>query len=190
MKQCRHLLILIFSLLYAPTLLAQIGLGIRLGGNLSNANGDGFRSAQKIGFQAGAALRVDITKLLAVQAEPSFNITRIRANDRTAMYPEGIQKGTKSLHYFNLPVLLKLKITPSFALLGGVEFSSLINDDKYRLNNGAPAFRSDVRFGHSLGVELSRFYFRYRGLKRPSDVHGNWHADIEQYQLGMKFDLF
>ncbi|KGE13735.1 outer membrane beta-barrel protein [Sphingobacterium deserti] len=190
MKQCRHLLILMFSLLYAPTLLAQVGLGIRLGGNLSNANGDGFRSAKKIGFQAGAALRVDISKLFAVQAEPSFNIARIRANDQTAIYPEGIQKGTKSLHYFNLPVLLKLKITPGFALLGGVEFNSLINDDRYRLNNGAPAFRSGVRFGHSVGLELSRFYFRYRGMKRPSDVHGNWHADIEQYQLGMKFDFF
>ncbi|WP_437919555.1 outer membrane beta-barrel protein [Sphingobacterium sp. LRF_L2] len=168
---------------------AQVNVGINLGGNLSNADGVSFRSSRRLGFQAGGTLTIGFHKHMAIQAEPSFNLTRIRANDETSNREDGIQKGNKSLQFFNLPVLFKLKITPAFALLSGIEFNKLINDQQYRLNNDEPAFKSGNRLGYSLGAELGKFYFRYRGVSKSTRVGGNWNAVIEQYQFGIRWIL-
>jgi len=174
----------------AGELSAQISAGLRFGGNLSHLDGHSFRSAKKIGLQAGLALQYSFTKNLALQAEPSFNITRVRANEQTQDLDFGIQKGTKSLHYFSVPLFFKLCITPKFALLAGPEWSKLLNESKYKLNNGSYAFQDRTRLGYSAGLELGSIYFRYREVKRVSHVHADVHAAVAQYQLGFKWDLF
>lgn len=182
--------LLILVLLFSDRLSAQIGAGLRFGGNLSHLDGNSFRSAKKIGLQAGIALQYSFTRNLGAQIEPSFNISRVRSNEQTSMYDEGISKGTKSLHYVNVPLFFKLSITSKFALLAGPELSKLLNESKYRLNNGEEAFKDGTRVGYSLGLELGPLYFRYREVKRVSHVRSDWHAAIEQYQLGIKWDLF
>src|SRR5690606_41246360 len=87
---------------------------------------------------------------------------------------KGIDKGNKALHFFDLPVLFRLDVTPGFALLGGVEFNSLLNEDRYRLNNSAPAFKSGIQLGYTVGLELGKFYVRYRGFERSTEVHRSW----------------
>jgi len=177
-------------LLAVGELSAQVSAGLRLGGNLSHLDGNSFRSAKKIGLQAGIALQYSLTKNLALQAEPSFNIARVRANEQTQTMDAGIEKGTKSLHYFHIPLFFKLCITPKFALLAGPEWSKLLNESKYQLNNGRNAFQHRTRLGYSVGLELGSIYFRYREVKRVTNVHADAHAAIAQYQLGFKWDLF
>lgn len=169
---------------------AQIGAGLRFGGNLSQLDGDAFRSAKKVGLQAGLAFHYNFSKNLALQVEPSFNISRVRANESTAHEPAGIAKGTKSLSYFQLPVFAKLCITRGFSLMVGPEFSHLLNESRYRLNNNHPAFKDAMRIGYSVGLELGAIYFRYHEVKRVSNVYSDWHAALVQYQLGIKWDLF
>lgn len=185
-----RLIACVVMLFAANELSAQISADLRFGGNLSHLDGRSFRSAKKVGLQAGLALQYNFTKNVAVQAEPSFSIARVRANEQTQTMDAGIEKGTKSLHYFTMPLFFKLCITSKFALLAGPEWSKLLNESKYELNNGGNAFQHRTRLGYSVGLELGSIYFRYREIKRVSYVHADRHAAIAQYQLGFKWDLF
>ncbi|MDF2478951.1 MAG: hypothetical protein K0S24_4434 [Sphingobacterium sp.] len=180
----------IFGMLCTHKALAQFGMGFRAGGNLSGTNGSAFRSGKRIGFQIGGDLRYHFNKNIALQAEPVYNLMRIRNNDRTAESEYGIGAGTRKLKYMSVPLYLKVNFTRTIAIMGGLDFNFLLNDDRYKLNNGENAFRSKPRTGYSLGAELGKVYFRYRKFNRTNDIIDNWTADIEQYQLGLKFELF
>ncbi|WP_293943580.1 MULTISPECIES: outer membrane beta-barrel protein [unclassified Sphingobacterium] len=180
----------IFGLLPTTKTFAQFGMSIRAGGNLSSTNGSAFHSNKKIGFQIGGDLTYHFDKNIALQAEPAYNLIRIRNNDQTAQRAHGIGAGTRKLAYMSVPLYLKLNFTRTIAILGGLDFNFLLNDDRYKLNNGENAFRSRPRTGYSLGAELGGLYFRYRKFNRTNNIIDNWTADIEQYQLGFKFELF
>lgn len=180
----------IFGMLCTHDALAQFGMGLRTGGNLSGTNGSAFRSGKRIGFQIGGDLRYHFNKNIALQAEPVYNLMRIRNNDQTAESEYGIGAGTRKLEYMSVPLYLKVNFTRTIAIMGGLDFNFLLNDDRYKLNNGENAFRSKPRTGYSLGAELGKVYFRYRKFNRTNDIIDNWTADIEQYQLGIKFELF
>lgn len=180
----------IFGMLCTHDALAQFGMGLRAGGNLSGTNGSAFRSGKRIGFQIGGDLRYHFNKNIALQAEPVYNLMRIRNNDQTAEREYGIGAGTRKLEYMSVPLYLKVNFTRTIAIMGGLDFNFLLNDDRYKLNNGENAFRSKPRTGYSLGAELGKVYFRYRKFNRTNDIIDNWTADIEQYQLGLKFELF
>ncbi|PUV24323.1 outer membrane beta-barrel protein [Sphingobacterium athyrii] len=180
----------IFGLLSIHKALAQFGMGIRAGGNLSSTDGSAFRSNKRVGFQIGGDLTYRFNKNIALQAEPVYNLIRIRNNDQTAQREHGIGAGTRKLAYMSVPLYLKLNFTRTIAIMGGLDFNFLLNDDRYKLNNGDNAFRSRPRTGYSLGAELGGVYFRYRKFNRTNNIIDNWTADIEQYQLGFKFELF
>lgn len=176
--------------LFPNNTMAQVGLGVRAGGNLSSTNGTGFYSSKRIGYQLGGHVNYHFNKNLALQAEPAYNLVRIRNNETTAQREHGIGAGTRKLEYINVPLYLKISFTSTVAIMGGLDFNFLLNDDRYKLNNGANAFRSKTRTGYSLGAEIGGVYFRYRKFNRTNNIVDNWTADIEQYQLGYKFDLF
>ncbi|MGE8378875.1 MAG: outer membrane beta-barrel protein [Sphingobacterium sp.] len=180
----------IFGMLCTHKALAQFGMGLRAGGNLSGTNGSAFRSGKRIGFQIGGDLRYHFNKNIALQAEPVYNLMRIRNNDQTAESEYGIGAGTRKLEYMSVPLYLKVNFTRTIAIMAGLDFNFLLNDDRYKLNNGENAFRGKPRTGYSLGAELGKVYFRYRKFNRTNDIIDNWTADIEQYQLGLKFELF
>lgn len=168
---------------------AQIGLDLKLGGNLSHADAISFRSSNRLGFQLGGVLRYHFRPSMAIQAEPTFNLTRIRANEQTADEADGISKGNKALHFFDMPLLFRLDIARRFAFLGGVEFNKLLNEEKYLLNNGEEAFKKATRLGYTLGAELGKFYFRYRFVEREARVYRSWSPTIQQYQVGIMWNI-
>lgn len=180
----------ILCLMVSPKIgTAQLNMGIHVGGNLGSLKGDAFRSSKKIGAQGGIFLSYHFNKYLGVQVEPGFNLNRVRANRSTIEHPHGIQKGNKRLYFFNMPMYLKISILPGVALLGGPEINKLINDQKYRLNDGQAAFKPGYRLGYGLGLELGKIYFRYKVNSRVSKVVGDWNAPIEQFQLGLRFSF-
>ncbi|MGE8241325.1 MAG: hypothetical protein ACN6PD_01355, partial [Sphingobacterium sp.] len=64
----------IFGMLCTHKALAQFGMGLRAGGNLSGTNGSAFRSGKRIGFQIGGDLSYHFNKNIALQAEPVYNL--------------------------------------------------------------------------------------------------------------------
>ena len=87
-------------------------------------------------------------------------------------------------------MLLKVDVLNFISLLAGPEFNSLTNDDKYTLYDGSPAFKSGMRVSYSLGFDLGRLYFKYRGgLKGFSNLPNDGHAKISQYQLGIRWKI-
>lgn len=180
----------LLCLLIGNSAFSQVGVGVKLGGNLSGADAASFRSSKRLGFQVGAVVSYHFRSNMAIQTEPTFNLTRVRANSETVDETRGITKGNKALHFFDLPVLFRLDVTPRFALLGGVEFNSLLNEDKYRLNDGGQAFEAGIKLGYSVGLELGKFYFRYRGFDRSTNIHRSWTTAIQQYQVGVRWSIF
>lgn len=185
-----YLFLTILFLTIGTKAFSQIGLGVRLGGNLSHADALSFRSSNRLGFQIGGVLSYHFRPNMAIQAEPAFNLTRIRANSETIQEADGIDKGNKRLHFFELPVLFRLDVTRNFALLGGVEFNKLLNAERHLLNNGAQAFKGGDRLGYSFGIELGKLYFRYRAFEQSTHIHRSWASDIQQYQVGVKWNFF
>lgn len=168
---------------------AQINIGISGGGNVSKPTGTYFRSAPKFGLQLGVFVTYHLNDYFALQAEPSFNISRIRTNDNNNGRPDGLNKGNNSLQFFNLPLYLKLKISSNFALVAGPEYNKLLNGEDFLLNSGANAFKENGRFGYGLGIELGKFYFRYRNLKNFDEIGDTHDLNMNQYQVGLRFKL-
>jgi len=179
----------LLCLLIGNSAFSQVGVGVKLGGNLSGAEAVSFRSSKRLGFQVGAVVSYHFHSNMAIQAEPTFNLTRVRANSETVDEIKGIAKGNKALHFFDLPILFRLDVVPGFALLGGGEFNSLLNEDKYLLNNNEQAFNTGIRLGYTVGLELGKFYFRYRGFERSTQVHRSWTTAIQQYQVGVRWNI-
>lgn len=183
---------LLSSVIYLTSIViaqAQIGIGVQGGGNFSKGIGSEFRSSNRIGLQFGVFLSYELNRYFTLQAEPGYNISRIRTNESTQILPNGIGKGTRSIDYFNVPLLAKLTITPRFALLAGIDFSKLLNEDKHLLNNGLPAFNTSLNTGYALGVEFGKLYVRYRrqnGFSRINDQNDSY---IQQLQVGLRFRL-
>ncbi|PRD53895.1 outer membrane beta-barrel protein [Sphingobacterium gobiense] len=185
----RQILLILLCLLTGNNVFSQVGFGVKLGGNLSGADALSFRSSKRLGVQAGVVMSYHFLPNMAIQVEPTFNLTRVRANSETVHETNGIDKGNKALHFFDLPVLFRLDVTPGFALLGGAEFNSLLNEDRYRLQNGELAFKGGTRLGYTVGLELGKFYFRYRGFERSTNVHRSWTTMIQQYQVGVRWRI-
>ncbi|AIM39056.1 hypothetical protein KO02_21985 [Sphingobacterium sp. ML3W] len=184
------IVVLLFLLIPVSKSFSQIGVGIKFGGNLSHADGLSFHSSNRVGFQAGGIISYHFRPNMAIQVEPTYNISRIRANSETVDYLNGIAKGNKALQFFDFLILFKLNVTSGFALLGGIEFNELLNEDKYHLNNGERAFNSGSQLGYTFGLELGKLYFRYRAVERKTVVYRNWNTLIEQYQIGVKWIVF
>ena len=181
---------IMLGLLSTQQVCAQLGMGIRAGGNLSSGHGTAFQSGKKLGYHIGGHLTYHFNKTIALQAEPVYNLIRIRNNEQTAQRDQGIGAGTRKLEYISAPLYLKLNFTERIAIMAGLDFNFLMNDNRYKLNNGENAFRHQPRTGYSLGAEIGGLYFRYRKFNRTTNIVENWTAAIEQYQLGYKFDLF
>jgi len=168
---------------------AQMGFGLRLGGNISRADGHAF-GGHRMGYQLGGDLIFPLNSKMDIQVEPTYNLTRIRVNENTASLSGGLSKGTRSLKYLNTPVYLKINFTGKFSILGGLDLNILLNDDAYKLNDGTAAFNSRTRIGYAFGLDLGSLYFRYRQFKKNNKIVDNWDAAIDQYQLGFKVRLF
>ncbi|MFD2742249.1 MULTISPECIES: outer membrane beta-barrel protein [Sphingobacterium] len=185
-KTITLLVVYFVSILFAQ---AQIGIGVQGGGNLSKAIGSEFRSSNRIGLQFGAFLSYGLNPYFTLQLEPGYNISRIRTNETTQALPQGITKATRSVDYFNLPLLAKLTLTPQFALLAGIEFNKLLNEDRHLLNNNQPAFQTNLQTGYVLGIEFRKLYLRYRRHNGFSQINSPNDSYIQQLQIGLRFRL-
>ena len=61
--------------------------------------------------------------------------------------------------------------------------------DVHRLNNGAQAFVRRPNVGYMLGIDLGNVYFRYRNMRRYNNIIENGHAQLNQFQLGLKWSI-
>lgn len=189
-SKIKSLVALIAVLFIGQSSFAQLGLGIRVGGNLTGTDGSAFQSRKRIGFQAGADLTFKFHEKIAIQAEPTYHLLRVASHTYAPDNPQGISAGRRSLRYINVPLLLKLHLTNGFALLGGPDLNQLLNVDVHRLNNEAEAFTKRPNVGYMLGIDLGNLYFRYRNMRRYNTVIDNGDAQINQFQLGFKWSIF
>jgi len=165
-------------------------LGLKGGANISSAHGDHYRDLQKVGLQGGLFVFYNFKPNLGIQVEPMYSSSRINVHRNYDYVDPMIGNGTKKLNYWSVPVLLKVDVLNFISLLAGPEFNSLNNDDRYTMYDGSPAFKSGMRVSYSLGFDLGKLYFKYRGgLKGFSNLPNDGHAKISQYQLGIRWQI-
>lgn len=151
-------IILIAALLPATLSFAQksvkpnFDLGIKLGANFSQINGDYWENGFKTNFLVGAFASLN-GKVLGGQIEGLFTQnTYVTGNGFRTLYSEAVNpnnykdsNGTFKVSYLNIPVLLNVKLFPAVMIQAGPQFSGIvsINDKDNFLKDANEVFKSD-----------------------------------------------
>lgn len=154
---------LLLSLLFigsaAATHAQESRIGIKAGGTLSSYVGNDVTtsSSNKLGIHGGIIVDLDLNDRLSIQPELLYSMKGIE--DKIAAGNAITATGYQTLHYLDVPVLLKAKFEPLF-LEAGLQAGVLI--DAQQTIEGGPnsgskgnkdAFK-DVDLGYALGFGL------------------------------------
>lgn len=190
-------IIVVVCLLYSSSAFSQdhrVFGGFRGGVNFSHANSSSFTDSYKTGFEAGLYLVVPVSKTFAIQGEAMYTWSRLSAIYERRFNLESIAYGKKKLNYWSFPVLLRVRVSDIFSLQAGPQFNFLTKKDKYKMENGQPAFKSNY-VAATTGFELNlgdkiKFYGRYSwGLTSFESIGDNRDARLTRFQIGV-FDVF
>lgn len=114
--------ILILLLLTAGVVSAQFG--IKGGANFSNIDGKigNMELDTKISYHIGAFYEININSSFSFQPEAIFSVQGADVDSNHAL-------DEIDLKYLNIPMLLKVYLTPSVSIEAGPQFSYLIDDN-------------------------------------------------------------
>lgn len=187
----KKIITFVFVMCAVMSLSAQeFHLGIKGGLNFGSASGPNFEDKRRMGWQGGGFAFYNFNRHIGLQVEALYGTRRVITNDFSLVTGNGINTGRKVLHYFTIPMLLKLNAGRFISLVGGPELNILRNKNKYTLNDGTAAFSSKAVFSLSAGIELGYFYCKY--VWGPNDFTNLPTADdskLKQIQFGLKFRI-
>lgn len=114
--------ILILLLLTAGAVNAQFG--IKGGANFSNVDGEigNMELDTKISYHIGAFYEISLNSSFSFQPEAIFSVQGADVDSNHAL-------DEIDLKYLNIPMLLKVYLTPSVSIEAGPQFSYLIDDN-------------------------------------------------------------
>jgi hypothetical protein len=171
-------------------------LGIKLGANLDQIDGQPFDKGFNLSYHLGGFAEIDFNKKWGIQPEVLWNQTEGRRSDFSNLYPDLVNpNGSEKfkLNYLSIPVLLRYNIGGLVSLNAGPQFSVLLNDDKTLLKNGESAFTNGdfaMVLGAQLNFKILRVYGRYNiGLSNINDIDDQekWRSQQLQLGLGLRF---
>ncbi len=167
----------------------QVSFGVKAGLNISNAKFDGLNHSARLGLNAGILSRIKIAKKFLLQPEVIYSIKGYK-------FPStGISgKGTLSLNYINIPILLGFKPVDKLLVNFGPEIGFL-TAAKSTFDNSTADLKKiyqKIDIGLALGVAYNlsknlgidvRYNYGFEGLIKASfeDVSGTF---IEQRTIG------
>lgn len=125
--------IFVFVLVASMAAQAQSGIGIRVGANFSNLEGDlenESRYKNKIGFQGGFTYGIGvINNFFFIQPELLYSTKGFKYQDSEIALPVGgtvRREGSMNYNYLDLPLLAKIKAGPIY-FEGGPQASYLLS---------------------------------------------------------------
>ena len=131
----RFILTHLIVLLGIGSLFAQFSMGPKLGLNISTLSGEGSKS--KAGVNLGVLTNYRFNKHLAIQPEFLYSLQGCGADTGYAN-----TSARYDIHYFNIPVLLKVYPYSGFNIHFGPQFSFFI-DDKATAKSGGTKLSTD-----------------------------------------------
>lgn len=170
-----------------------IGIGAKLGANLSGVNGPSLKGNFKVGYLVGAYADLNVGKSIAIQPELLFSQT----SSTTANSPSGIlnfQQAKKfNLHYMSIPILLDYKIIPFIHVQVGPQFSILLNKNESVVSSGIKSFKSGD-FAAVIGAEARILKFRAGlryiiGLSNVNDLTTQEKWKNQSVQIALSYNI-
>ena len=187
-----RLFVLFASILIGNAAMAQLGLGIKGGVNITKMDGRDFKDEFNYGYLLGGFAEIGLGGKLSLQPEVLFN--QIQSKVDTSL--SNIWNPTRSnddvkLNYLSIPILLDYKLGDAVSLQAGPQFGILMDQNKTLVNNGQEAFKKG-NLSMLGGVELSlsklRIAGRYVvGLNNINDIDNksDWKSQGFQLSLGL-----
>ena len=99
---------------------SQVRFGLKAGGNLANLNGFN-ESKMKLGVNAGAAIEINLSKLVFIQSELLYSLKGTQSATSRYGYDTRV-----NLNYLNLPVLVGFRAAKNFGIELGPEIGRLL----------------------------------------------------------------
>lgn len=140
----------------------NVDLGLKLGANFTQINGKYWENGYKANYLVGAFFAVNGGRA-GLQIEGLFSQNTYKTGDGfKSLYQEAINpnnykdsNGTFKVSYINIPVLLNIKLAPSFMLQVGPQFNGIVSiEDKDKfLKDAESVFKSD--FAGVIGLWLN-----------------------------------
>jgi hypothetical protein len=190
---------------------AQAQVGLRLGGSASklHTTDDGIMhnsSSAKLGYQAGLTYQIPLTKWLAVVSEVQYSQEHMTlAQVNYAIADAGFSSDSRlSLHYLNMPVLVRASLGPVYVeagpqvsmLLGGRQVGTVTTfsgwtgtsmsydldeslTDQYRRFDVGPCVGVGVMLPAGLGLSVRA----YRGLVTLNHKQGTYEGGYQRQSL-------
>jgi hypothetical protein len=176
----------------------RIGLtgGVNIANTISSHNSD-FSTRTKAGFVGGIFVDIPIAYPLSIDAEALYSQKGYRATTADGEFAQ-------RANFIDVPLLLKLKLTPGFNILAGPQFSFLtstrntyydgfdkIYEEKYKYNGDKNFITGVVGIGIDLNksVELRGRYAIDLHENNPDGTGGvpDYRNQVWQIGLGFKF---
>ncbi len=169
-----------------------VRLGVKLGANLNQVDGQAFKEGFDLSYHVGGFAEIDFNKKWGIQPEVLWNQTSGRRSSFNTLYanvanPNGAEK--IKLDYLSIPLLLRYNVGNILSLNAGPQFSILLNEDKTLLQSGQSAFKDGdlaMVLGGQLNFSFLRVYGRYNiGLQNINDIDNKDRWTNQQIQLGL-----
>lgn len=133
-------MLILYTLFIGVTVMAQsekIKLGVKAGLNISSLNfyESELSSSSKTGFTAGLMVEVPVAKNFSLQPELLYS----QQGTKTSFFDQDVTnsnyKGTITLNYINIPLMLKYYVIKGLSLQAGPQIGILLKaNNKYQDN--------------------------------------------------------
>ncbi|MFN7821979.1 MAG: porin family protein [Bacteroidota bacterium] len=196
----KFIIILLAALTVSSVSQAQgFRLGVKLGGNMNQFEGQSFNNGFKFAYHAGAFAEIDFSKKLGIQPEVIWNQLGGVPSNINNVYNTAINNlfninNVYTLNYLSIPILLRYNMFGGFLTLNaGPQFGILLQQDKSLLQNGKEAFKSgdfSMVAGAQMNILMLRVYARYNiGLTNINNIDDKDKWTSQQIQVGLGLKL-
>ena len=180
------------SIFFLSIMHGQIHIGAKAGANLTKINGKAFDDKFELGYQLGGFVYFDLSTAVGIQGEALFNQTNTAVEESFSEVVNNAFKGTKTLNYISVPLLLRINNEGFITFTAGPQFSFLADSGKSIAENGKKLFKK-TDFSAVAGAEINLhpliIYGRYCwGFSDISDFGSR--SSSQQIQLGLALRLF
>ena len=191
----KSLLTVLVAFSMTQNAIAQFGVGLKAGANITKVEGKSFKDEFRYGYHLGGFAEIGLGDKLSIQPEVLFNQfqTRVDSTFRSVYNVRFAENRDIKLNYLSIPILLNYKLGKSLSLQAGPQYAILMQKDKNLLQNGREAFNSgdfSVLGGAQIKISKLRLSGRYFvGLNNINDIDNQNKWKNQGFQLSAGFSL-
>jgi hypothetical protein len=173
----------------------KIGLGIKVGQNLTSVNSVAV-DRHAASYHGGLTFQIGLTDKISLVPEVLLSQTKLSTNPSIVevLGDNSLKPETYHLNYMIIPLLVQVKPFPMLALQAGPQYGILLDQKKDGKENAQLAFKQgEFSFVGGAKVNLGGFfvYGRYVvGLQDISELQDQAKWKTTQWQLGLGLNLF